>query len=194
MKILAFGDTHDDKKAFARAKEKAKQVDIAVCIGDLSVFQRDIDYFLKELNSFPVHVLLVHGNHEDLDSLKKQCEKYDNIFLIHDGFYKKDDVMFLGYGGGGFSTTDAYFEERAKVYKQLTKGRTVFVLHQPPYGKVDTLYDGSHVGNKSFTRFIEEVQPVLVICGHIHETFKEKGSIGESLVVNPGPDGLVLEI
>ena len=69
--------------------------------------------------------------------------------------------MFLGYGGGGFSTHDPEFEHLAKKWERRMKMlrlfhrnlKTVFVVHAPPYGtKVDLVY-GDHVGSKSIRDF-----------------------------------------
>jgi Icc-related predicted phosphoesterase len=43
-----------------------------------------------------------------------------------------------------------------------------------------------HAGSKSLRRFIETIQPRLVVCGHIHES-AGIDTIGGTRLVNPGP-------
>ena len=51
-----------------------------------------------------------------------------------------------------------------------------------------------HVGNKDYRKFIERVNPKLVICGHIHETVGLTDKIGKTKVINPGWEGIVVEL
>ena len=107
-------------------------------------------------------------------------------------------MAFLGYGGGGFATYDKRFERMVKkMLAEVPKDhKVVLLLHQPPYGTpMDVVWGDEHVGNKSFTKFLEkEPRVVLTLCGHIHEGFRKKGQIGTSKVVNPGDSGMLLTL
>nr|WP_321512995.1 metallophosphoesterase [uncultured Pseudodesulfovibrio sp.] len=62
----------------------------------------------------------------------------------------------------------------------------IAVIHEPPYDtKVDLLGNGQHVGSPGVREFIERVQPVLVLTGHIHES-KAVDMIGNTPIINPG--------
>jgi Icc-related predicted phosphoesterase len=50
---------------------------------------------------------------------------------------------------------------------------------------VDLVHSGFHVGSTAVRDFIEEAQPDLVICGHIHES-RGKDKIENSVVINCG--------
>ena len=63
---------------------------------------------------------------------------------------------------------------------------TVFLSHQPPRNTACDLARGRHVGSQAIRECIEEHQPDLVLCGHIHEAIG-CDRIGNSLIVNPGP-------
>ena len=76
--------------------------------------------------------------------------------------------------------------------------RLVFGLHAPPYDtaldvapKIDweTLtvqgQDQAHVGSTAVRAVIEEVQPLLSLHGHIHES-RAAVRIGRTLAINPG--------
>jgi uncharacterized protein len=63
----------------------------------------------------------------------------------------------------------------------------IFCPHAPPEGTVcDRLRDGRHVGSVVVRRIVEQEQPELVLCGHIHEA-RGVDEIGRTRIVNPGP-------
>jgi Icc-related predicted phosphoesterase len=62
----------------------------------------------------------------------------------------------------------------------------VAVIHTPPLGTaLDRTSGGAHVGSPAVRAFIEEAQPEVLICGHIHEAVGEE-RLGKSHVLNPG--------
>jgi len=195
MKILAFTDHHGSPNDFDEVKKKAKHADIIICGGDFTIFENQIEHIMNEINNLPKKVLLIHGNHEDEEEVEFLANQHDNIEFIHSGYFETDNYIFIGYGGGGFSTKDHMFEEMSKKFPAIMKGKkTVLVLHGPPHGtKTDKLSMG-FVGNKSFTKFIKKYQPDIVICGHLHETFHKKDRIGKSVIINPGPDGEYIDL
>ncbi len=66
-------------------------------------------------------------------------------------------------------------------------GRRVKIIlsHQPPRGAQDTLYSGESSGSTGLCRFLEDFQPDLLLCGHIHEA-RGESLVGECRVVNVG--------
>ena len=204
MKILAFVDTHGSDKTLKIAKEKAKQADIVVCAGDLTVFEKNLDSYLAELNKLGKTVLVIHGNHETEDSMKKSCSLFKNTVFLHKGVFELENYIFMGYGGGGFSDTDKDFENVSKNFEKEIKEKqkkikdkklkTVLILHAPPHKtKLDYIM-GNHVGSKSYRKFIDNIKPTLVVCGHFHENAGLDQQIGTTVIVNPGPSGAVIEI
>ncbi|WP_158606632.1 metallophosphoesterase family protein [Paenibacillus ginsengarvi] len=72
----------------------------------------------------------------------------------------------------------------------LTAGG-IWVMHAPPYGtKLDMLDSGGHAGSRAIRRCIEELQPMLTLHGHIHESPYKTGEwadrIGDTICINPG--------
>ncbi|MCX7635777.1 MAG: hypothetical protein N2Z74_08545, partial [Syntrophales bacterium] len=59
----------------------------------------------------------------------------------------------------------------------------VLVTHPPPHGVLDEVMGGIHTGSKRLRALIEEKQPRLLICGHIHER-PGWAHIGRTVVVN----------
>ena len=63
------------------------------------------------------------------------------------------------------------------------------ISHNPPIcGLVDSFDGEHHAGSQQFTDFIQQNQPLAVICGHIHEG-TGTAKIGDTLVINPGSLG-----
>jgi Icc-related predicted phosphoesterase len=75
-------------------------------------------------------------------------------------------------------------------WKDVRHARTtVFVPHAPPFNtSVDRTYAGKNVGSKAVREFIEERQPGITICGHIHESWGQD-RIGSTVIVNCGQAG-----
>jgi len=198
MKILAFADLHSDLKALKTLKKtaKTKKPDIIICAGDISIFGDNFSYFVNELDELNIPFLLIPGNHED-DALIRSSEKlFVNVKDIHKKHFVKDDFLFLGWGGGGFSLIDKDFENAAKKFKKIISKtrikKIVLVTHAPPYKtKVDNIH-GSHAGNKSIRNFILDVKPLLAVCGHLHENEGKEDKIGKTRVINPGFEGKVM--
>ncbi|MDP3428141.1 MAG: metallophosphoesterase family protein [Humidesulfovibrio sp.] len=64
--------------------------------------------------------------------------------------------------------------------------RLVAVIHTPPLNTaLDRIASGVHVGSAGVRAFIEDVQPDVVICGHIHEAVAEE-RLGRTHALNPG--------
>ena len=99
---------------------------------------------------------------------------------------------------------DALYEHLKKLADQLEDpGRAIFNLHVPPYdSRLDTgpdlkpdltpRYSGGQpvmkpVGSHAVRQLIEEMQPLLALHGHIHES-KGETHIGRTLALNSGSE------
>jgi len=193
MKILAFGDIHGDFFALEEVRSKCSGVDLAICLGDLTYFEHDLEFLLQVLNDFPVPVLILHGNHECFEHMDFFCSELKNVTYGHKSIFKKKGYEFICYGGDGFSSSDEGFTRW--INKENISDKCVLLLHGPPYGTLlDLPVEGHHSGNKSTRKFIEKKQPLLVLAGHIHECEGHQDVIGKSLLINPGPFGLVIDL
>lgn len=198
MNLLAFVDLHEDKKAFKRIKFKAKNANLIVCAGDISNFGANLEKLLSELNELGKTVLIIPGNHEMDYELKKLCKKFKNIHDIHESHFRKKNYLFLGYGGGGFSIEDKEFDKISLKFKKIIKksDKVILVTHAPVYGtKLDYLmWLKDHRGNISIRRFVEDINPELVICGHFHENDSKVDRIKKTMIINPGKQGKLIKI
>ncbi len=65
----------------------------------------------------------------------------------------------------------------------------IFVPHAPPRDtRLDKVLMGRHVGSTAVRTFIEQHQPDIVVCGHIHEG-RGVDTIGRTQIVNCGQAG-----
>jgi Icc-related predicted phosphoesterase len=85
--------------------------------------------------------------------------------------------------------------KRIKEFKRkYPKGKIVLITHAPPYRtKQDNVY-GGYVGAKNIRWFIRDNKLDYCFCGHIHENARTKDKIGKTIVVNPGPKGMIFDV
>ncbi len=197
MKIFAFTDTHGDMAVLDEIKEKitVEPVDHVLCCGDITNFGASQERIVKKIASFPAHVMMIHGNHETAEGLMRDCEKYENITFLHSSAFRDGKFLFFGYGGDGFSVKDKTFRQVSERFmKDINKEDiAVMMFHGPPYGALDETISGNS-GNKDYRKAIEKIMPVKVFCGHIHESGGRKSILGNTLVINPGPKGMFLDV
>jgi len=200
MKLLAFVDVHTSLKALERIREKSKKEnpDLILCGGDISVFEHGLEYALFILNKFKKPILMINGNHERDTFMRKICKLFENIIFIHKKYYEKNNIIVLGYGGGGFALRDKNFRKISKYFEKIinknTDKKIILLIHGPPYGTSLDKIVGEHVGNKDIMDFIEKNKIDYVICGHLHENFGKVDKIKNTVLINPGPYGKIIRI
>lgn len=196
MRILLFADVHSIKKYLDEVIKKSKNAEIIVCLGDLTNFQNKMRSFLDELNKIGKTVLMLPGNHEIEQDLEKECSRFENIKYLHMDYYVLDDYVFFAYGSGGFMVDDHKFDRLAKKWDKLIveNKKIILLTHGPPYGTKIDIINKMHVGNKSVRTFIERHQPIICASGHLHENNGKRDKIGKTIVINPGPEGKVVDV
>ncbi len=199
MKFLAFVDLHQDinDRRIIQERIDENNPDFIVCAGDFTWFGDSTKEIIEDFNSFGKKVYLIHGNHENEEKTKKYCELYENIVFVHKQIIDIEGVLFVFFGGGGFSETEPTFKKLIKKNRELIQSykKVVLITHAPPFEtEIDAISEDWHVGVIDFKEFILEFKPILAISGHIHESYKRQQILGETLIINPGGDGEVFEI
>lgn len=192
MKILAFVDIHGSIRAVEAIKKRAGEADVVICAGDISIFEQNLNSLVSMLNGFGKPVLMIPGNHETEEEMKRVCSKFKNTIYIHKKGFVLMGYLFIGYGGGGFSQEDPDFENWSKKF--LNKKNLILATHAPPYKTKLDMIKGKHYGNNSIRNFIIASGPLLAVCGHLHENSGKSDRIGKTKVINPGPQGMVITI
>ncbi len=202
MKILAVSDLHGNIKPILHYL-KDNKVDLIIIAGDITHFGpaelgEDI---LNEICSFQVPVMAIPGNC-DPGSLHINIDNSQAVNLHARGMVIKN-IGVCGFGGSNPTPFNTPLEfEEIQIYDEAKKALegvkeekiTLFVTHAPPYGtKTDLLPSGEHVGSKSIRKIIEELQPTINICGHIHEA-RGTDKIGNTEIINPGELSQVMPV
>ncbi len=197
MKVIVVSDFHGSIKASRQAALKAEQIhaDVMVISGDITHFGsvQNVRELLLPLVELQLPIFFVPGNC-DPPSLAEINLK--NARCIHGSCETYDNVMFAGVGGGPISPFNTPFEMTEdeimnvlnQSFKQCQpKPWLILVSHTPPKNtKLDAAFSGEHVGSSSVRQYIENKQPSIVFCGHIHEA-RGIDRIGKTVIVNPGP-------
>lgn len=196
LRVLAISDIHGRKSIVKRVFEH-EEVDHVFIAGDITNFgsveeAEDILNTVAELvNGL---VLFVPGNCDPQDLLEYKL-KESRIVNVHGTSYRIGELCVVGVGGGLVSPFNTWIEFREEEYaslisetsKDITNHNMIVLSHTPPYStKLDRVRSGVHVGSKSLRKFIEEKNPLLCVCGHIHES-RGLDRIGNTIMVNPGP-------
>jgi uncharacterized protein len=196
LRLLAFSDIHRDTRQAARLAERARDVDVVVAAGDFASVHRGLEELIDMLVVIETPTVLVPGNNETDEALREACGGWRAAHVLHGEGTQIDGVPFYGLGGGVPVTPwpwsfDLDEDEAAERLAGCPDG-CVLVVHSPPKGHVD---GGSRsLGSEAILRTIEEREPLVAICGHIHECAGEESAIGRTRVVNAGPDGIFLDV
>ena len=194
MKILAVSDIHGKHMKIIEYLKK-NHVDLIILTGDITNFGpcELAEEILNQISSFDIPVLAIPGNCDPIDLYGK----IDNskAVNIHGTSVTIKNIGICGFGGSNptpFNTPLEFdeveiYEEARRVMESITDHDvTLFVTHAPPSDtQTDVLPSGNHVGSESIRKVIEEFQPSLNLCGHIHESMA-MDEIGETKVINPG--------
>lgn len=199
MKLLLFSDLHCDARAARRLVESSSEIDVVVGAGDFANLRRGLDITLEVLKSIDRPTILVPGNSETDVELAAACRGWSYAHVLHGSGVTVAGLDFWGLGGGvpitpfGSWSVDFTEDEAERLLAGCAHG-SVLVSHSPPKGAVDVSSTGASLGSNAVRRAVEEKQPALVVCGHIHGSAGETAKIGDTPVVNAGPVGRVWQL
>ncbi|MEK7263160.1 MAG: metallophosphoesterase [Bacteroidota bacterium] len=194
MKIIAVSDIHG---AYQSIESLLKRVDadLLIIAGDISTKGSDSE-IRNAIEIFQLHsknIFAICGN-MDFPSTENILQE-KNIDVNARGKII-NDIGFFGVSGAPHSYMKTPYEISEEEiyncaiagYSQIQQSRMkIFLSHTPPINtNVDKINSGKHVGSSSARKFIEEMQPDICICGHIHEAFGVD-KIGSTVIVNCGP-------
>jgi len=129
--------------------------------------------------------------------LKKYKEKYPNLKYKRLGKFEIKGMNFIVfdmiYEEHSHQMLSKYFTDAKKNKKRIERlnkllrknKKAILLSHAPPYGYLDKIHSGKHVGSKFLLDAIKKNSPKLVLCGHIHEA-KGKTNIGKTEIYNLG--------
>lgn len=198
FRILGLADLHDRIEMLERLPGVDADV-IAFC-GDL---HNGGSYDTARpaaiaLASLGPPVLIVPGNMDHRDYVP-DLWRGAGLRMLHRSSCLIGGIGFLGMGGmvardpsrlgdpaRYYHSDDEVYEALAKSHQRISGAKTrVVIVHQPPRGAQDTLYNGERSGSSGLCKFLEEREPHLLLCGHIHEA-RGESRIGSTRIVNVG--------
>jgi Icc-related predicted phosphoesterase len=193
VRILAFSDLHRDRRGARSLVQRAAHADVVAAVGDLASMHRGLEDMINVLRAIDRPVLLVPGNNETDDALRDACAGWTGATVLHGEATAIDGVTFFGLGGGIPETPwdwsfDLTEEQASRRLTALPLG-AVLLVHSPPKGHVDR-----GLGSTAVLRAIEDKQPQLVLCGHIHDCWGQESRVGDVPVRNLGPDAAVIDV
>lgn len=197
-KIVCISDTHAD-----HSKLVVPDGDILIHAGDFTNRgeHHEITSFANWLRVQPHKVkIVIPGNHDIT------FEKYESIAreLLSDACellicqeFESHGLKFYGtpWSPDFFPDHWVFNHGRNSIHANrihediMDSHPDVLITHSPPFGVLDqcpSMRDTSHmvhVGCEVVRKTIEELQPKLVVCGHIHEGYGT-AKIGKTHVIN----------
>lgn len=198
MRILAFSDLHRDLDRARQHVSDASGADVVIGAGDFANVHEGLEEIVSVLSGITTPTLLVPGNNETEESLRDAVSDWNAATVLHGEGTNIDGVEFYGLGAGVPVTPfdwsfDLDEDEAERKLADCPEG-AVLIIHSPPKDACDESSDGKHLGSVALRETIEKRQPVLALCGHIHEGWGERETIGRTEVVNLGPEGAWFEV
>ncbi|MDO8553511.1 MAG: metallophosphoesterase family protein [Candidatus Micrarchaeota archaeon] len=180
MKLLIFSDLHNEELALSSLTKlsNSKRFNYLINCGDITTNNISFAEELQAIDAFTIA-----GNNES-DEVKEIMKKGN---YIHEKRIEiNDQLNIVGFGFSNitpYGTLNELTEE--EIYKKISKlkvdNNSVLVCHCPPFGYFDQVREKS-IGSTAILKIIQEKQPFLVLCGHVHELSGVK-KIGASYIV-----------
>ena len=201
MKILAAGDIHGDidqvKKLAMQAK--AEDVDLVVLSGDLTMGEMHTQGLIGPFKKVGKKVVLVPGNHETLATADFLAELY-GVKNLHGYSIYMGDVGIFGAGSANIGLFQLPENEITAILKKgfdrIKDVKTkIMVTHvHPDKTLMSKFSENLFPGSVAVRRFIEQNQPDIAICSHVHEAEGIEENIGKTKVINVGKKGRIIEV
>lgn len=190
MQLTIISDTHG-KHSFL----KLGRGDVLIHCGDFSSYGdldevADFAEFIGKQNF--KHKIVIAGNHDWSfeDDRREQAE----------GLLLEQGIIYLN--GSGIELEGMHFwgspiqpefchwafnlprgAALAEHWLTIPTNTDVLITHTPPYGILDTCYDGRNVGCEDLLEAVKQIQPKVHAFGHIHESHGTQ-KIDNTLFVN----------
>lgn len=190
MRILAFSDLHLDAGAADAILEAADNADLILGVGDFAVRRKGLQEYMARLAPLEAKAIYVAGNNESVDEM---CAA-TNATVLHGQAVERGGLRIAGIGGAVPPLPpgvpwDSYdlTEDQAGTLLSDIQGCDILISHSPPYGVADRHSALGPLGSHAIRAAAENLQPHLLLCGHIHDCWGEEGRIGACRVINLGP-------
>ncbi len=198
LRILGLADLHDRSEMLGLLQDV--DADLVAFCGDLhnASMLDQARPAAEALAKIGPPVLIVPGNMDHRDVVPDLWREA-GLTMIHGITHRYKGYGFLGLGGmvmrdpKRLGNPARYYHREEDAYDLLSRAhgeirgvqKVIVITHQPPRGTRDTIYTGERTGSVGLRRFVEEHQPELLLCGHIHED-RGEAMIGRTRIINVG--------
>lgn len=194
MRLLCLSDIHGASAPFEKILRREPEPDALLIGGDFTNFgpPQEAERLLDTALLYCPQVFAVAGN----------CDspEIDEMLLRRGVSLHRRGHAFNGFGFFGLSAMppwrgDMYEFTEEKLHGFLAEGhaqaqglpRFIMLTHPPPHQtQVDRNASGKHLGSTAVRKWMDDVKPALIICGHIHEA-RGVDEINGTVIVNCGP-------
>lgn len=200
MKLLALSDVHGDARWAQKMAEKAaeEKVDLVLLCGDITMGDdlESVEGLVGPFKEKNLEVAILPGNHEGLATTQFLVERY-KIKNLHGYAWKFGDIGIFGCGYANIGihqlTDKEFFNTLKRTHNYLKDVRKrIMVTHVHP--DETKLGLGVFEGSAGVKKAVEELQPDVHLCGHVHETAGMEDIVGKTKVINVGKTGKIIEV
>ena len=142
--------------------------------------ETNFKYWLRDIDArFKVFIF---GNHDFIGekrpgTVKKIFENMKNVAYLQDSSVEFEDLNIYGTPWQPFFfdwAFNLYENDLEKKWALIPKNTDILIVHGPPHTYGDYAprprgKGGEHTGSPSLLEKIKEIEPKLVVFGHIHE-------------------------
>jgi Icc-related predicted phosphoesterase len=176
MRIVCLSDTHFPPNAI-----QVPEGDVLIVAGDICLrgHEYELEIFDRFLGQLPhKHKLLIAGNHDwpiAYAGAEAMKDLIKNAIYLEDSGVEIDGVKFWGSPWQPEFFNWAFNLPRgpklAEMWALIPKDIDVLITHSPPYGILDRIYSGEHVGCEDLLAALQRIRPKVHVFGHIHEGY-----------------------
>jgi len=174
MKILAFGDLHDEDLAVSELVKRIRKLnpDVLVSVGDIVNYKK-----LTELvfdGGFGGLWVCVHGNNDNLEDIQARLKDYSQIKYLDKNKFEIGGLVFGGFGGVIGEKRRNFSKSDLKNILDGLRGVDILVSHvDPESGGGDLIMD-----------FVKENNVKYWFYGHKHSGGGVFNQVGGVILVN----------
>jgi Icc-related predicted phosphoesterase len=200
MRILSVGDIHGDRSLAEKLARQAEEenVDLVVICGDFTYFDQQPKGIIGPFLERKKKVLFIPGNHDSHATAEELATIYP-IKNIHGYSVKYDNIGIFACGKANIGVERL---DETEIHLTLTEAhkpihyteKKIMVTHVHPSGTIMEKMTNFFKGSSGVRKAIEELQPDIAFCSHVHEAEGLEEQIGKTRVINVGRKGKILDL